>query len=158
MTPFPSFDPTGATIVRGPAPRPETLPAPSVRILGDVSYPGSAYDETQTSDAIKDGDVMVIPGVAVGVMVAAWPVLVAGDLEATGWHELSEGADVSCLGQQGWGRWFAGMRYFPKDGPPEGVEFPGGGEYLPPRGGADYTASFDLANRSATLALARLGA
>lgn len=142
------FDPTLSTVVRGPAPRPAVIENPSVRILGDLD----PYGETQTDDAIRDGDVLVIPGVAVGVMVSAWPVLVNGHEGESGFHELSADADVRWLGQQGWGRgsW---MRYFPVDGPDEGVPFY---DYSPPRGGADYTASFDLANTSAVAALARL--
>ena len=46
------------------------------------------YDETQTNDAIHDGDVLVT-NTGVGIMVEAWPVIVAGDIE--GFHKLKDG-------------------------------------------------------------------
>lgn len=46
------------------------------------------YDETQTNDSIHDGDVLVT-NTGVGIMVEAWPVIVAGDIE--GFHKLKDG-------------------------------------------------------------------
>lgn len=112
------------TILHGPAPAPRMIDSPRAHVL-DSSDP---YAVTQCDEAIRDGDVLIVPGVAVGVMVEAWPILVSGDGESTGFHQLSADADVRWLGQQGWGR-----------------DFPEPWGRLPPRGGADYTASFDLA-------------
>lgn len=118
--PFP-----GSTVF-GPAPAPEVIENPQVHVLDSFA----AYDETQTSDEIKDGDVLVIDtpeGKVVGVMVAAWPVFVSGPKDQVGFHTLNEGADIRCLGQQAWGRDLGKFGY------------------IAPAGGADYTASFDLA-------------
>jgi hypothetical protein len=45
------------------------------------------YDETQTNDDIHDGDVLVTDS-GVGIMVEAWPVIVAGDIQ--GFHKLKD--------------------------------------------------------------------
>jgi hypothetical protein len=47
-----------------------------------------AYDETQTNDTIKDGDVIIVKH-GVAVMYRAWPVLVAGHAEE--FHRLNPG-------------------------------------------------------------------
>ncbi len=49
---------------------------------------GSAYDETQVSDEIHDGDVLITRN-GVGVMVGAWPVIVAGSSKE--FHKLKTG-------------------------------------------------------------------
>jgi hypothetical protein len=49
---------------------------------------GSAYDETQVSDEIHDGDVIITRN-GVGVMVEAWPVIVTGN--STSFHKLNDG-------------------------------------------------------------------
>jgi len=38
----------------------------------------AAYDETQCSDEIKDGDILLVQD-GVAVLVEAWPVMVVGD-------------------------------------------------------------------------------
>ncbi len=50
----------------------------------------TAYTESQTTDEIKDGDVLSVPSEGVvGVMVSAWPTAVT---ESTGeFHELASG-------------------------------------------------------------------
>ena len=45
------------------------------------------YDETQTNDDIHDGDVLMTDS-GVGIMVEAWPVIVAGDIQ--GFHKLKD--------------------------------------------------------------------
>jgi hypothetical protein len=127
--PFP-----GETL-HGPAPRPAVLPAPRVHVLGD----DDPYADTQTCDDIQDGDVLVVPGVAVGVMCSAWPILVSGDGAATGFHGLAPDADVTALGAERWGRLFP-VCIHPRDAEPYWTE-----EYIPVRGGADYSASFEVA-------------
>jgi hypothetical protein len=37
-----------------------------------------AYDETQCSDEIKDGDILLVVD-GVGVLVEAWPIMAVGD-------------------------------------------------------------------------------
>ena len=49
---------------------------------------GSAYDETQVSDEIHDGDVIITRN-GVGVMVEAWPVIVVGN--SSSFHKLNDG-------------------------------------------------------------------
>lgn len=46
------------------------------------------YDETQTNDNIKDGDV-IITDTGTGIMVSAWPVVVSGNIE--GFHRIRAG-------------------------------------------------------------------
>jgi hypothetical protein len=118
------------TVVRGPSPRPESRTDARVHVITDHED-GGAYAETQTNDAIRDGDVLLVPGVAVGVMVSAWPILVAG--ESGIFDSLAPDADITALGAYPWGRLFPASPFFPE------------GEYIAPRGGADYTESFELA-------------
>jgi len=62
---------------------------------------GEAYNASQTSDAIRDGDVLVVSteGV-VGIMVAAWPTAVT---EETGeFHGLADGVKWSEVPSYGW--------------------------------------------------------
>lgn len=132
---------TGAPIpfqgetLHGPAPRPAVIADPRV-----VTFDGNdAYAWTQTCEDIRNGDVLVVPGVAIGVMVEAWPVLVSGDGEATGFHKLAADADITALGADRWGRLFT-VNIHPRDAAPFPEE-----QYMPLRGGADYSASFALA-------------
>lgn len=74
---------------------------PTVHTL-DADY---AYAETQTSDAIKDGDVLVIETRElrmVAVMMAAWPVAIVfpGDVPPCGFHTLAPDADITCIGKR----------------------------------------------------------
>ena len=48
-----------------------------------------AYDETQTDDEIKDGDVINMGNGNVAIKVKAWPVVACGAIED--FHTLSEG-------------------------------------------------------------------
>lgn len=54
----------------------------------------SAYPATQTSDVIKDGDVLVVPEVGVvGIMVKAWPCAIVGrGLTTVGFHSIEAGS------------------------------------------------------------------
>jgi len=42
---------------------------------------GDVYDQTQTDNTIKDGDVLDLGGGNVAVMVRAWPTIVVGEIE-----------------------------------------------------------------------------
>jgi hypothetical protein len=55
-----------------------------------------AYDASQTSDLIKDGDLLVTPQ-AVGFLFEAWPVLLKG--EADEFHLPVEGVSPDTLGK-----------------------------------------------------------
>lgn len=48
---------------------------PKVHIFGDER---EAYDMSQCRDDIKDGDVLLIPGVCAAVLYKAWPIIAAG--------------------------------------------------------------------------------
>lgn len=59
--------------------------------------PTEAYDETQTNDEIKHGDVLLVDG-AVGVLDAAWPCVVVGDhasyhcvMPTSTWDDIVQG-------------------------------------------------------------------
>jgi hypothetical protein len=55
-------------------------------------HTSNAYDETQTNDDIKDGDVFHLGGDKTGVMVQAWPVEVTGNHnKESGFHTLGNG-------------------------------------------------------------------
>ena len=45
-----------------------------------------AYDETQSDDSIKDGDVLNLGGGKIAIMYFAWPTMVRGSAE--GFHTL----------------------------------------------------------------------
>jgi hypothetical protein len=125
----------------GPSPRPETITSPSVVELSDAV---DHYGATQCRDDIRDGDVLVIrdPSGAVdciGVMCSAWPIVARGNGEPYGFHELSADADIRALGANPWGR-LGWITVCPKDAPRYPVL-----DFIPPRAGADYTASFELA-------------
>jgi len=127
------------TIFHGPAPAPTVIDSPAIHVLD-----GDAYGATQTSDDIRTGDILVV-GDVIGVMIEAWPCVLFGDGESIGFHELSPDTDLTCVGQQGWGR-LVDMRYFPVDGPPEGLPMT---DYSAPRGGYDLTATARLATKLA---------
>ena len=60
-----------------------------VHVFKELST-GDAYDETQTNDAIKDGDVIVCNGgETVAILIEAWPTAVKGP--AGELHSLMEG-------------------------------------------------------------------
>lgn len=67
---------------------------PSVHILDDS---GSGYDQTQTDDEIKNGDVLVIASEGVvGILMKAWPIAIVFDPE-TGpgaFHVFSADVDI----------------------------------------------------------------
>jgi len=71
----------------------------AVHDLRDVAH-STAYDLTQTQEYICDGDVIMLSGGAVAVLVQAWPTLVVGESDcmeridsASGysWHNLDGG-------------------------------------------------------------------
>ena len=67
---------------------------PAVHDLSHVHEPGEsgAYDETQTNDRIRDGDVLHLGGGKTAVMVQAWPTEVTGGhSEESGFHTLKKG-------------------------------------------------------------------
>jgi hypothetical protein len=126
------------TVVRGPSPRPRVIERPAVHILSA----DDPYADSQCTDGIANGDVLVVPGVGTAVMVGAWPVFAAGDADAMrglGLHTLDEGADIANLGAYPWGRLFPPASYAPD------------GEYIAPRAGADYRASFARATEAASV-------
>jgi hypothetical protein len=51
---------------------------------------GDAYDLSQT-DLIKDGDVMVLSGGEVAIMMQAWPVYLGGGDGPGEFHEIADG-------------------------------------------------------------------
>lgn len=53
-------------------------------------YSGDVYDQTQTDNSIKDGDVLDLGAGNVAIMVEAWPTIVVGEIEQ--FHKLSIGA------------------------------------------------------------------
>ncbi|WP_227461647.1 hypothetical protein [Cupriavidus pauculus] len=60
-----------------------------VRVVRAPLNGADLYDWTQTESALRDGDVFLSKdGKAAGVLMEAWPVLVAGDCEAL--HTLAE--------------------------------------------------------------------
>jgi len=119
------------TVVRGPSPRPSVITGARVHVIRDHAH-GGAYAESQTNDDIRDGDILLVPGVAVAVMVKAWPLRVAG--ESGLFDEMSDDADITTLGAYPWGRLFPATTWAPE------------GEYVAPKAGADYSESFALAH------------
>lgn len=98
---------------------------PAIHILSE----DNAYGETQTSDDIRDGDVLVIPTLGVvGFLCGAWPVALRGDWETVGFHTLSDDADITRMGAHD-GRRFEMWADIPADP------------------GTDYTRSIELAQR-----------
>jgi hypothetical protein len=98
---------------------------------------GEAYDATQTDDAIKDGDVLVVPSEnVVGFLAKAWPVALSAEHGA--FHTLEDGADVSCL-------MAAEAKTLTYTVHPPGGEPYETTETYPAKPGTDYTASAQLA-------------
>jgi hypothetical protein len=52
-----------------------------------------AYDETQTNDAIKDGDVLDLGKGRVGILHKAWPIMVSGSPAGTHFHTIDTSWD-----------------------------------------------------------------
>lgn len=50
-------------------------------------FPGDVYDQTQTDDSIKDGDVLDLGAGNVAILVKAWPTIVVGEIE--NFHRLN---------------------------------------------------------------------
>lgn len=50
---------------------------------------GEIYDLTQTSDDIKDGDVLILSGGRTALLMGAWPTMVVGASDAL--HRLMPG-------------------------------------------------------------------
>jgi hypothetical protein len=61
---------------------------PKVHDLRHMSH-GAAYDHTQTSEHVRDGDVLHLKGGHTAVMNRAWPVMVTGDSKEM--HHLEHG-------------------------------------------------------------------
>lgn len=58
--------------------------ASSPKVVNLKKYANSAedlYGATQTSDSIKDGDVLDCGGGNLGIMVKAWPVVAVGEID-----------------------------------------------------------------------------
>src|SRR4051812_4047408 len=73
---------------------PRVISNPRVHVI-DAS---NAYAVTQTSDDIRDGDVLHVPDAGVvAVLVGAWPVTVVGDGSDLDFHTLEDDSDPSCL-------------------------------------------------------------
>lgn len=80
----------------GIQPRVENLRNPS-QLLGNVlevtvhdfsgRFPSDVYDQTQTDDSIKDGDVLDLGAGNVAILVKAWPTIVVGEIE--NFHRLN---------------------------------------------------------------------
>jgi hypothetical protein len=74
---------------------PKVIQTPAVHYLDARG----AYDQTQTDDSIKDGDVLIVRECGVvGFMMRAWPVALFGDFLSVGFHNLAEDADITRLG------------------------------------------------------------
>jgi hypothetical protein len=55
---------------------------------------GEAYDTSQTSDAIRDGDVLLVPSEKrVAVLVEAWPINVGDGDPGPAFHALNPGVN-----------------------------------------------------------------
>lgn len=56
---------------------------------------GAAYNQSQTDDSIRDGDILLVaPEGRVAVLVEAWPVIVvgpAGDEAGYAFHAMNDG-------------------------------------------------------------------
>lgn len=70
-----------------------------MRVAHYFESTGEAYDASQTSDAIRDGDILVVEAErVVGILVAAWPTAVTiahGEFhqlgDQTSWADLEGG-------------------------------------------------------------------
>jgi hypothetical protein len=68
---------------------------PKVHDLSMMSH-GDAYDTTQTSDKIKDGDVLKVKGGGTAVMIQAWPTMIHGKMNTT-FHQISKPHTIHTL-------------------------------------------------------------
>lgn len=58
-------------------------------------FSGDVYDQTQTDNAIKDGDILDLGGGNVAILVKAWPTIVVGEIEH--FHKLQSGEAFETL-------------------------------------------------------------
>ena len=57
--------------------------------------PREVYDQTQTDDSIKDGDVLSLGNGNVAILMKAWPTIVYGEIED--FHRLAPGQDFHSI-------------------------------------------------------------
>lgn len=57
--------------------------------------PSEVYDQTQTDESIKDGDVLNLGNGNVAILMAAWPTIVFGEIE--GFHRLAPGQNFDSI-------------------------------------------------------------
>ena len=67
----------------------------NVHDLTHMKHDGDVYDHTQTSEKMKDGDVMKLHGGRAAVLVGAWPVITHGDSDIL--HKVKEGSHITKL-------------------------------------------------------------
>jgi hypothetical protein len=61
----------------------------------DGTPAGEVYDQTQTDDSIKDGDVLNLGNGNVAILMKAWPTVVIGEIE--GFHRLASGVSFESI-------------------------------------------------------------
>ena len=71
---------------------------PKVHDLTHLTDDGDVYNHTQTSDEIRDGDVMKLHGGRVATMLQAWPVMHKGTSNAL--HRTHEGKTIGDIGKR----------------------------------------------------------
>jgi rubrerythrin len=71
---------------------------PKVHDLTHIKDDGDVYNHTQTSDEIRDGDVMKLHGGRVATMYRAWPVMHKGTSDAL--HSTHEGKTIGDIGER----------------------------------------------------------
>ena len=67
----------------------------NVHDLTHMKHDGDVYDHTQTSEKMKDGDVMKLHGGRAAVLVGAWPVITHGYSDIL--HKVKEGSHITKL-------------------------------------------------------------